>query len=156
MADLIEAVGAPPYRDRAGLTELERSLSFEVDDLFSATDALNILRFADLKDGKLTLTSDGAQFAQLGTYERKALFAQHLLRYVPLAAHISDVLTKRGEHQAPRRRFQDELEDYVSHEAADATIQAIITWGRYAEFFTYDSRSRTFAQSKPPTNVSGA
>ena len=106
MADLIEAVGAPPYRDRAGLTELERSLSFEVDDLFSATDALNILRFADLKDGKLTLTSDGAQFAQLGTYERKALFAQHLLRYVPLAAHISDVLTKRGEHQAPRRRFQ--------------------------------------------------
>jgi len=149
IAGLIEAVAASPYHNQADLAELARSLSFEVDDLFPVADALNILRFADLKDVELTLTPDGAQFAQLGTDERKAAFAQHLLRHVPLAAHIADVLSKRGEHQAPRRRFQDELEDHLSHEAAEATMHSIIAWGRYAELFTYDSRSRTFAKPEP-------
>ena len=51
------------------------------------------------------------------------MFGQHLLRYVPLAAHISEVLSKRGEHRAPRSRFQDELEDHLNHEAAEATLR---------------------------------
>lgn len=147
MLGLIEAVAAPPYRNEADLADLARSLSFEVDDLFPVADALSILRFAELKDGQLTLTPAGVHFAQLGTDERKAMFASQMLHHIPLAALISDVLGKRGEHRAPRRRFQDELEDHLSHQAADSNLQAIITWGRYAELFTYDSRSRTFANS---------
>jgi len=153
MAGLVEAVTAPPYSNHADLAELARALSFEVDDLFPITDALNILQFAELKDGELKLTAAGAEFAQLGTDERKAMFAKHLLRNVPLAAHISEVLSKRGQHRAPRSRFQYELEDHLSHEAADATLQSIITWGRYAELFTYDSRSRTFSAAQPPANA---
>jgi len=148
MLGLIEAVEAPPWRNQADLADLARSLSFEVDDLFPVADALSLLRFAELKDGQLTLTPAGVQFVQLGTDERKAMFAQHMLHHVPLAAHISDVLSKRDGHSAPRRRFQDELEDHLSHEAADRTLQVIINWGRYAELFTYDSRSRTFINSK--------
>jgi NitT/TauT family transport system ATP-binding protein len=134
IAGLIEAIAAPPYRNEADLAELARSLSYEVDDLFPVADALSILRFAELKDGQLTLTANGARFSQLDTDERKTMFAQHLLRFVPLASHISDVLSKRGGHHAPRRRFQDELEDHLSHEAADATMPSMITWGRYAEW----------------------
>jgi NitT/TauT family transport system ATP-binding protein len=148
MLGLIEAVAAPPWRNEADLADLARSLNFEVDDLFPVADALSILRFAELKDVRLTLTPAGAQFAQLDTDERKAMFGQHMLHHVPLAAHICDVLSKRDGHTAPRRRFQDELEDHLSHEAADSTLQALITWGRYAELFTYDSRSRTFINSK--------
>jgi len=62
-------------------------------------------------------------------------------------------LNTREDHRAPRRRFQDELEDHLSHEAAEATMSSIITWGRYAELFTYDSRTRTFAS---PTLLSPA
>jgi NitT/TauT family transport system ATP-binding protein len=148
MLGLIEAIEAPPWRNHADLADLARSLNFEVDDLFPMADALNLLRFAELKDGQLTLTPAGVQFVQLGTDERKAMFAQHMLHYVPLAAHISDVLSKREGHSAPRRRFQDELEDHLSHPAADRTLQTIINWGRYAELFTYDSRSRNFINSK--------
>ena len=144
IAGLIEALAAPPYNAQADLAQLARSLSFEVDDLFPIADALNILHFAELMDGELKLAPDGLQFAQLGSDERKALFANHLLHYVPLAAHISDVLNKREGHQAPRSRFQDELEDHLSQEAAESTIRAVIAWGRYAELFTYDSRSETF------------
>jgi hypothetical protein len=134
--------------NEADLAELARSLSFEVDDLFPVVDALSIFHFAELKDGQLTLTPDGARFVQLDSDERKAMFAEHLLHFVPLASHIADVLSKREDHRAPRRRFQDELEDHLSHEAADATMTSMIHWGRYAELFTYDSRTRTFANPK--------
>jgi NitT/TauT family transport system ATP-binding protein len=125
MAGLIEALAAPPYNNEADLAELGRSLSFEVDDLFPVADALNILRFADLREGRIQLTADSARFAQLDGLdgdERKAMFAQHLLHHVPLAAHIVSVLSKRADHQAPRTRFEDELEDHVSHEVAEATL----------------------------------
>jgi NitT/TauT family transport system ATP-binding protein len=78
------------------------------------------------------------------------MFAEHLRHFVPLASHIADVLSTREDHQAPRRRFEDELEDHLSHEAAEATMNSIISWGRFAELFTYDSRTRTFASPKPP------
>jgi NitT/TauT family transport system ATP-binding protein len=148
IAGLLEALAAPPYNNEADLAELARSLSFEVDDLFPVADALNILHFAELKDGQVTLSPAGEQFVQLDSDERKAMFAEHLRHFVPLASHISDVLSTREDHRAPRRRFQDELEDHLSHEAAESTMSSIITWGRYAELFTYDSRTRTFSKPK--------
>ncbi|HEX4210232.1 MAG TPA: nitrate/sulfonate/bicarbonate ABC transporter ATP-binding protein [Candidatus Binataceae bacterium] len=144
ISGLIEAIAAPPYHGQADLAELGRSLSFEVDDLFPVADALNILRFAEVKDGEIKLTREGTQFSHLGSDERKALFGEHLLHYIPLTNHIADVLSKRDGHQAPRSRFQDELEDHLSQEAAESTMRSVIAWGRYAELFTYDSRSGTF------------
>jgi len=149
IAGLLEALAAPPYHNEADLAELARSLNFEVDDLFPVADVLSILHLAELQDGRVTLTAPGARFVQLDSDERKAIFAQQLRQFVPLASHISDVLSTREDHRAPRRRFQDELEDHLSHEAAEATMNSIITWGRYAELFTYDSRTRTFASHKP-------
>ncbi len=115
---------------------------------FLVADALNILHFAELKDGQLTLNSAGERFVQLDSDERKAMFAEHLLHFVPLASHISDVLSTREDHRAPRRRFQDELEDHLNREAAESTMSSIITWGRYAELFTCDSRTQTFSKPK--------
>jgi NitT/TauT family transport system ATP-binding protein len=149
MAGMIEALAAPPYNNKAELAELARSLNFEVDDLFPVAEAVTILHFAELNEGELTLTAPGERFVQLETDERKALFAEQLLRFVPLAAHIWTVLSKREEHRAPRRRFQDELEDHLSHEVADSTLNAVTAWCRYAELFTYNSRSRTFANPRP-------
>jgi NitT/TauT family transport system ATP-binding protein len=148
MAGMIEEVAAPPYNNKAELAELADSLNFEIDDLFPAAEALNILRFAEVNEGELRLTAAGERFVQLDSDERKALFAEHLLRYVPLAGHIWTVLSNRDEHRAPRSRFQDELEDHLSHEVADATLDAAIAWCRYAELFTYSSRTKTFANPK--------
>jgi len=156
MGGLIEAVAAPPYNGAADLAELGRSLGFEVDDLFPVADALSLLHFAEVKDGEIKLTPDGLQFVQLDLDERKSMFAEHLLHYVPLAAHIHDILTKREGHQAPLSRFKDELEDNLSQADADHTMRAVITWGRWAELFTYDSRTETFYLSAPPNETLAA
>jgi NitT/TauT family transport system ATP-binding protein len=157
MTGLIEALAAPPYNDgQAELAHLGRSLSFELDDLLPVADALNLLHFAEVKDGEIKLTSDGLALAQLDRDERKALFAEHLLHYVPLAAHIHDILTKREGHSAPLSRFKDELEDHLSEPAADGAMRAVIAWGRFAELFTYDSRTETFYLTTPPTETLAA
>jgi NitT/TauT family transport system ATP-binding protein len=156
MAGLMEAVAAPPHNNNADLAELARSLSLEIDDLFPVADALQLLGFAEAKDGELHLTAEGVRFVELDSDGRKALFAQHLLRHVPLAAHIVDVLNKREEHHAPRRRFQFELEDHLSHHDADATLHRVIFWGRWAEIFSYDTRTHSFELFKALTDISKA
>ena len=41
-------------------------------------------------------------------------------------------------------RFRDELEDTMSPDYAHETLQAAITWGRYAELFSYDEEADQF------------
>ena len=48
--------------------------------------------------------------------------------YVPLAAHIRRVLDERASHTAPRSRFEDELEDHMTEDAAEETLDAVIAW----------------------------
>jgi NitT/TauT family transport system ATP-binding protein len=80
---------------------------------------------------------------------RKQLFSQHLLSFVPLASHIRRVLDERPNHQAPARRFRDELEDYMSEDYADQTLKAVTNWGRYGEAFAYDEASDLFSLENP-------
>ncbi len=145
MSGLIEKLAAPPYNGQAELATLASELTLEVDDLFPIAEALHILEFAELKDGALKLTIAGRVFAHGGTEERKRLFREHLLRFVPLAAHICRVLGEREGHSAPRMRFQIELEDHLTGPDAQGTLRSATAWGRYAELFAYDDKTRMFS-----------
>ena len=140
----IEALAAPPYGGHAELAKFAAPLALAVNDLFPIAAALHMLDFAELKDGAIKLTAAGRVFAQAGTEERKQLFREHLLRFVPLAAHIRQVLDDRQGHRAPRARFEFELQDHLNRGDAERTLRAVIGWGRYAELFTYDDQSRRF------------
>ena len=102
LAGLMEAVAAPPYNGRADLPPLADELHMEIDDLFPVAETLQLLRFAEVAEGDIRLTDAGKAFARGELDARKKLFAQHLLTYVPLAAHISRVLDERASHSAPR------------------------------------------------------
>lgn len=149
MAGLIGIVNGAPYNGHAALDDLAKSLSLEVDDLFPIGEALHILEFAELKPGGLRLTAAGQVFARSNTDERKKLFKEHLLRFVPLTAHICRVLHGRDRHRAPRSRFDIELGDHLTHRDAERTLDAAIAWGRYAELFTYEAKTKTFSAPAP-------
>jgi NitT/TauT family transport system ATP-binding protein len=149
LAGLVETLAAAPYNGRADLPVLAEELHLEVDDLFPVADASQLLRLAEIGGGDIKLTDTGKQFAELGTDDRKRLFQRQLLSYVPLAAHVRHVLQERANHAAPKSRFFDELEDYMSTEDAELTLRAVIGWGRYAEVFAYDDDSGTFSLENP-------
>ena len=149
LTGLMEAVNEPPYNGRADLPVIAEEQHLEVDDLFPAAEALQMLRFAEVEGGDIKLTEAGLQFARSETDERKKLFARHLITYVPLAAHVRRVLDERASHSAPKSRFFDELEDYMAEEAAEQTLRTIISWGRYAELFAYDDNRQAFSLENP-------
>ncbi|GGF30686.1 ABC transporter ATP-binding protein [Aliidongia dinghuensis] len=149
MAGLLETVAAAPYSGRADLPEIARSLQLEGDELFPAAEALQNLGFAEVRDADIHLTMPGRVFAEADTQQRKRMFSDHLLRHYPLAAHIRRVLDERPGHRAPRVRFEQELEDYLSDDAAEETIDTIINWGRYGEVFSYEDQAEMFSLENP-------
>jgi len=149
LAGLLEAVAASPFNGRADLPLLAEQTQMEVDELFVACETLQLMRFGDLTDGDMRLSADGVKFAGLGVDERKALFRDHLVKYVPLATHIRRVLDERSSHKAQLVRFQDELEDLMSEEAAAQTMRNVINWARYGEVFYYDEYSGSLSLDDP-------
>jgi len=139
---LLEALVAPPYGGRADLPVLAGALQLEVDDLFPVADALQLLGFAHLEEGDLVVTGLGEAFVDADGDERKALFAAQLLERVGLVGHVLEVLGEREDHRAPYARFSSELEDHLAPAAAEETLRTAITWGRYAELFSYDDRTQ--------------
>jgi NitT/TauT family transport system ATP-binding protein len=149
LAGLIEEVAAPPYEGRADLPALADSLQLQIDDLFPVAETLQLLRFAELAEGDIKLTPAGKRFAELGVDQRKKLFGDHLLSYVPLAQRIRRVLDERPSHLAPASRFRQELEDYMSEEYAETTLRSVTTWGRYGEIFAFDETAQAFSLENP-------
>jgi NitT/TauT family transport system ATP-binding protein len=149
LSGLIETVAGQPYNGRADLPAIASALHMEIDDLFPAAEALQILHFAELVGGDLKLSTAGQTFANAEPGERKRTFARHLLSHVPLAAHIRKILDDRSSHFAPRSRFSDQLEDSMSEADAEATLRAITSWSRYAELFAYDDKTGRFTLDNP-------
>jgi NitT/TauT family transport system ATP-binding protein len=149
LSGLTEAVAAPPFNGTADLPKIASDLQMEIDELFPVAETLQMLRFAEVEGGDIKLTEDGRAFAHAALDERKRIFMRNLLTYVPLAAHIRRVLDERASHSARKSRFIDELEDFMSEEAAEQTLRAAIRWSRYAEAFAYDDENAMFSLENP-------
>ena len=145
IAGLIETLAAEPYFGKADMPEIARSLQLEIDELFPVAEMLQHLGFAEVQAGDIMLTVAGRIFAEGSTQERKVLFAELLLQSVPLAAHIRQILNERPGHHAPRVRFEQELEDFLTDAAAEETLDSVINWGRYAEIFSYNDQTEFFS-----------
>ena len=149
LSGLMETVAAEPYGGGADLPPLAANLQMDIDDLFPVAEILQLLRFAEVAEGDIRLTEPGMRFVRAVLDERKKIFAQHVLAYVPLAAYIKRVLDERTTHRAPAARFLDELEDHMSEESAEKTLRAVISWARYGEAFAYDENSGIFSLENP-------
>jgi NitT/TauT family transport system ATP-binding protein len=149
LSGLMETLAADPYRGQADLPALAAHLQMEIDDLFPVAETLQLLRFVDMAEGDIRLTEAAQRFVKAELDERKKLFAQHLIAYVPLAAHIKRVLDDRQSHRAPASRFRDELEDHMSEELANDTLRAVVSWARYGEVFAYDEDTDVFSLDNP-------
>jgi NitT/TauT family transport system ATP-binding protein len=121
----------------------------EADELLPIAETLQLMRFAEIAGREIRLTPAAKRYDAADVDQRKQVFAQHLLAYVPLAAHIRRVLDDRASHQAPASRFVDELEDFMSEPYAKETMDAIITWGRYGEIFAYHEDDDRFSLDDP-------
>jgi NitT/TauT family transport system ATP-binding protein len=144
VAALIDTLTEDQFRGRADLPVLAEYQNLAADDLFPLIDAMQLLGFARVGGGDIELTATGKAFSDAEIDERKSMFREALLLNVPLANHIDKVLRERPNHRAPAARFLRELEDHLSEEEAERTLDRLINWGRYAELFAYDYDTEMF------------
>jgi NitT/TauT family transport system ATP-binding protein len=138
LSGLVERLTEPTYNGRADLPHLADEENLDVDELFPLIESLQLLGFAHVSSGDIELTPAGRLYADADMDERKQMFADAVLKHVPLAAHIRRVLDERPGHRAPATRFLRELEDHLSEEEAERVLETVINWGRHAEIFAYD------------------
>lgn len=145
----IETLAAPVQAKRIDLPQLAEDLHLDVDDLFPLTEALEILRFADVSTGDIELTPAGRAFEAADIRERKNIFAEHLLENIPIARHIKQALDADDGKAINESQFLSELQEYLSQEDAVEVLATVIDWGRYAEVFAYDYNSRLLSLENP-------
>ena len=149
LSGLLETIAEPDYQGKMDLPELADILSLDIDDLFPLTEVLEILNFAQTREGDIELTQAGKIFAEADILERKKLFAKQLLTNVPLARHIRQSIDQRGGHRISKEQFLEELENHLSEKEALRVLRIAIDWGRYAEIFAYDDNSGILSLENP-------
>lgn len=146
---LLETIDDEGKQGRMDLPELAESTQLAVDELFPLTEALEILRFATVLEGDIQMTLAGKRFSELDMLAQKTVFARHLIRYVPLARHIRQVLDADEEHTTDETVFLKELSHFLSEEEAERVLRVAIDWGRYAELFAYDYNTGMLSLENP-------
>jgi NitT/TauT family transport system ATP-binding protein len=146
---LLETLNAPENNGKMDLPDVADTLMLDIDELFPLTELLEILHFATVSKGDITITEYGKAFVEADILERKKIFSEALKKYVPLARHIYDQLTRHPRHRALEENFLSLLEDYLTEQEADRVFQTVIEWGRYAELFAYDYNAGVLSLENP-------
>ena len=153
--DISELTGflevAPEHEDegKINLPALAESLHLDVNNLFPITEVLDMLRFVKIVDGELKLTERGKEFVEADILERKQIFAEHLLKYLPIANKIKETLDQNVDHKVLKELFLEELQINFSNEESEKILRTVISWGRYAEIFSYDYDSGELSLENP-------
>lgn len=149
LVGFIETLVSSEYEDKVDLPQLAEDLHLVIDDLFPIMETLEILRFARVSEGDIELTDEGKLLADADILERKKIFAEHLQNYVPFVKHIRHVLDEKLDHKESEAVFLDELQEYLTEQAAEEVLTTIIDWGRYAELLAYDYNTGTLSLENP-------
>lgn len=149
LAGILENLYNDGNPSQSDIAEFADEHFMDVDNIFTAVDALEMLGFAQIKRGKLCLTSAGLEFARADILQRKKIFASQLLTNIELARFIRHALDEESDHELDRDDVIAHLQMHFSEEIANEIFWVIINWGRYAEIFAYDDRNAQLSLEDP-------
>ncbi len=123
--------------DRIDLFRLADELHEPLDDMLPSVEAAEMLGFAVVASGDLSLTPLGQTFAEASIQARKEIFAARIRR-VPIIRWILNMLQHADNNRLDRDVFETALALEFSSDEAERQMETAINWGRYAEMFSFD------------------
>ncbi|MEW6380153.1 MAG: nitrate/sulfonate/bicarbonate ABC transporter ATP-binding protein [bacterium] len=123
--------------NRADIYRLAEELKVDSDHLLRLTEAAELLGFATIAQGDITLTPLGETFAEASIPARKEIFATRIRR-LPIFKWLMAMLYVSDRKQVGWDIVQSELEVEFPPEEAERQLETAINWGRYAEILSYD------------------
>jgi NitT/TauT family transport system ATP-binding protein len=133
----------------ADLPALAEQLRLEVDDLLPVVDAAVMLGFASTSEGDVRITDTGRAFVAADIDRSWWIFRIQILERVPLVRTILHILQQKRDGGVKREFFTDILAEHFSESEAEAQLDTLITWGRYAQLFDYDADEQRLFLSTP-------
>src|SRR5919108_754464 len=141
LAGLLERVHeAPTYH--VDIYKLATELQVDLDALLRLTETAELLGFATVAQGDITLTPLGETFAEASILARKEMFATRIRR-LPMFKWLLAMLRVADKHQLQKDVISTALELDFTPDEATRQVEIAINWGRYAELLAYDDTSET-------------
>ena len=149
LTGLLEFLASSEGLTHAELSEVADEMHLGLDELLPVAEALDILRFASVSDGRFNLTHIGESFARASILDRKKIFARQLLDHVPLAVHVRESLEQSTSHMFHEGHLLTVLQKNLSEVASRSVLRTMVDWGRYAELFAYNMNTGMLSLEDP-------
>jgi NitT/TauT family transport system ATP-binding protein len=139
--------------DRIDLYRLADNLQEPLDDLLPTIEASEMLGFATVESGDLSLTPLGQTFAEARIQARKEIFAARTRR-VPMIRWILNMLNAAEDKRLHWNVFETALALEFQPDEAERQLETAVNWGRYAELFFFDDDEDVlFIEHEPAPTV---
>ncbi len=148
LAALLERMVELPG-SRFDIYQLADELQLDSDVLLRLTEAAELLGFATIAEGDITITPLGETFAEASILVRKEILATRLRR-LPLVRWLLALLRAASNQQLNARVVETALELEFAPEEVERQIETLINWGRYAELIAYDDSDEVFFLEPEP------
>jgi NitT/TauT family transport system ATP-binding protein len=139
LASLLEYLDEAPH-NRAYIYQVAEEPKVELDLLLPLTEAAELLGFATVAQGDITLTPLGKTFAEASILARKEIFTMRIRR-LPIFQWLLAMLQAAEAHQLEKDVVSTALAMDFPPEEAARQVEVAINWGRYAELLAYDDTS---------------
>jgi NitT/TauT family transport system ATP-binding protein len=151
LAGLLEQLSELPG-NRFDIYRLPDELGVDSYHVLSLTEAAEILGFATVEKGDISLTALGETFAEAGIQARKEIFATRIRR-LPLMRWLTTMLTNSENHALDWDIIHTALELEFPEDEAEKQLDNLINWGRYAELISYnDDKALIYLETQPQPN----
>jgi NitT/TauT family transport system ATP-binding protein len=140
LTGLLEHLDNMP-NNRADIYALAQELQVNSDELLRLIETAELLGFANVAYGDITLNPLGETFAEASIRARKEIFATRIRR-LPLFKWLLGLLRASDKKQMEWDVVQKALELEFHEEEAERQLDTAIDWGRYAELLAYDDSSQ--------------
>ncbi len=119
--------------------KLSDELQMEVDDILPIVDAAVLLQYVRVTEGDITLTENGKEFVTADILGRKVNFSRQVVEHVALVKQILRLLNTKKNHRLHEDFIGEYLMKFFTEDEAQRQLDIAITWGRFAEVFSYDA-----------------
>jgi NitT/TauT family transport system ATP-binding protein len=141
LTGLLETLAEKPG-DRDDIYHLVEELKIDSDNVLLLTETAELLGFATVAQGDITLTPLGQTFVDASIQARKEIFATRIRR-LPTFHWMLNMLDKADKHELEWDVIQSALELDFPPEEAEKQVEIAVNWGRYAEILAYDDGKAT-------------
>jgi NitT/TauT family transport system ATP-binding protein len=138
MVGLLTILASPRFNGSSTLADLASDLHLSVDEMMPLIEALVMLHFAEIKEGKITISASGRMCSEGNLSSQKKVFAQHIVKHVPLAGYIRRIIGDTPNKEMSLKALSLSLSDKMHYVPDDQSLHTITTWGRYAGLFSLD------------------